>query len=214
MHESEKWKRSHSVVSDSSRPPGLQPTRLLHPWDFPGKSTGVGCHCLLHPLPPTNQKNAHSQSHPLWTLTLKLLTSLSRLGHTALRALVHCGSLCLAKQESYPFVLHSELCLWIWIQCRSSEAGFGFIATSAKPAPSPRWQQWPPPWGPHSSVRSSVAACFPAWPKATSLWMPTSWCPWEREQVSVVSAYSMLHTIPCTQIVSSRTRFLNLTDGL
>ena len=22
--------------------------RLLHPWDFPGKSTGVGCHCLLH----------------------------------------------------------------------------------------------------------------------------------------------------------------------
>ena len=27
---------------------GLQPTRLLHPWDFPGKSTGVGCHCLLH----------------------------------------------------------------------------------------------------------------------------------------------------------------------
>ena len=21
--------------------------KLLHPWDFPGKSTGVGCHCLL-----------------------------------------------------------------------------------------------------------------------------------------------------------------------
>ena len=26
---------------------GLQPTRLLCPWGFPGKSTGVGCHCLL-----------------------------------------------------------------------------------------------------------------------------------------------------------------------
>ena len=48
MHGSEKWKWSRSVVSDSSRPHGLQPTRLLHPWDFPGKSTGVGCHCLLH----------------------------------------------------------------------------------------------------------------------------------------------------------------------
>ena len=24
-----------------------QPTRLLHPWDYPGKSTGVGCHCVL-----------------------------------------------------------------------------------------------------------------------------------------------------------------------
>ena len=45
MHESEKWKGSRSVVSDSSRPHGLQPTRLLHPWDLPGKSTGVGCHC-------------------------------------------------------------------------------------------------------------------------------------------------------------------------
>ena len=47
MHESEKWKWSCSVVSNSSRSHGLQPTRLLHPWDFPGKSTGVGCHCLL-----------------------------------------------------------------------------------------------------------------------------------------------------------------------
>ena len=45
MHESEK--RSRSVVFDSSRPHGLQPTRLLRPWDFPDKSTGVGCHCLL-----------------------------------------------------------------------------------------------------------------------------------------------------------------------
>ena len=47
MHESEKWKWSRSVVSDSSRSHGLQPTRLLHPWDFPGKSTRVGCHFLL-----------------------------------------------------------------------------------------------------------------------------------------------------------------------
>ena len=28
-------------------PHGLQPTRLLCPWDFPGKKTGVGCHFLL-----------------------------------------------------------------------------------------------------------------------------------------------------------------------
>ena len=40
-----KWSRS--VVSNSSQPHGLQPTRLLHPRDFPGESTGVGCHCLL-----------------------------------------------------------------------------------------------------------------------------------------------------------------------
>ena len=47
MYESEKVKGSRSVVSDSQRPHGLQPTRLLHPWDFPGKRTGVGCHRLL-----------------------------------------------------------------------------------------------------------------------------------------------------------------------
>ena len=50
MHESEKWKWSRSVVSDPQWPHGLQPSRLLHPWDFPGKSTGVGCHQLyFHP---------------------------------------------------------------------------------------------------------------------------------------------------------------------
>ena len=48
MHDSEKSKWSHSVVSDPQWPHGLQLSRLLHPWDFPGKSTGVGCHCLLH----------------------------------------------------------------------------------------------------------------------------------------------------------------------
>ena len=40
MHESEKWSRS--VVSNSQQPHGLQPTRLLCPWDFPGKSTYLG----------------------------------------------------------------------------------------------------------------------------------------------------------------------------
>ena len=47
MHEGEKWKWNRSVLSDSERPHGLQPTGLLRPWGFPGKSTGVGCHCLL-----------------------------------------------------------------------------------------------------------------------------------------------------------------------
>ena len=50
MHESEKWKWSCSVVSDSLWTHGLQPTRLLHPWNFPGKSTGMGFHCLLQPI--------------------------------------------------------------------------------------------------------------------------------------------------------------------
>ena len=34
------------VVSDSVRPHRRQPTKLPHPWDSPGKNTGVGCHFL------------------------------------------------------------------------------------------------------------------------------------------------------------------------
>ena len=34
-------------MSDSVRPHRWQPTRLLCPWDSPGKNTGVGCHFLL-----------------------------------------------------------------------------------------------------------------------------------------------------------------------
>jgi len=34
-------------MSDSVRPHRLQPTRLLCPWDSPGKNTIVGCHFLL-----------------------------------------------------------------------------------------------------------------------------------------------------------------------
>ena len=36
-----------SVVSSSLWPPVLQPARLLCPWDFPRKNTGVGCHFLI-----------------------------------------------------------------------------------------------------------------------------------------------------------------------
>ena len=42
-----------SVMSNSSRPHGLQPTRLLCPWDSPGKNTGVRCHALLQGIFPT-----------------------------------------------------------------------------------------------------------------------------------------------------------------
>src|SRR5574341_845520 len=34
-------------MSNSVRPHRPQPTRLPHPWDSPGKNTGVGCHFLL-----------------------------------------------------------------------------------------------------------------------------------------------------------------------
>ena len=44
---------SHSVVSDSLRPHGLWPARLLCLWNSPSKNTGVGCHALLQGSFPT-----------------------------------------------------------------------------------------------------------------------------------------------------------------
>ena len=48
---------SCSVMSNSLQPHGQQPARLLCPWDFPGKNTGVGCHFLLQGIFPTQGSN-------------------------------------------------------------------------------------------------------------------------------------------------------------
>ena len=42
-----------SVMSHSLQPHGLKLTRLLCPWNFPGKNIGVGCHSLLQGIFPT-----------------------------------------------------------------------------------------------------------------------------------------------------------------
>ena len=66
------WKGKVKSLSraDSSRLHGLQPTRLFHPWDFPGKSTGVGCHCLLHfyiiSMPDFRIFSADSKDNKIW----------------------------------------------------------------------------------------------------------------------------------------------------
>ena len=48
---------SCSVVSDSVTPHGLQPSKLLCPWDSPGKNAEVGCHSLLQGIFPTQGSN-------------------------------------------------------------------------------------------------------------------------------------------------------------
>ena len=48
---------SHSVTSDSLRRYGLWPSRLLCPWDSPGKNPGVDNHSLLQGIFPTQESN-------------------------------------------------------------------------------------------------------------------------------------------------------------
>ena len=56
-------KQTHRVREEVTQsrltlhPRGLQPTRPLHPWDSPGKSTGVGGHFLLQGIFPTQLSN-------------------------------------------------------------------------------------------------------------------------------------------------------------
>ena len=54
-----KWKCQSLLLalSDSLWPHELQPPRLLCPWDFPGKNTGVRSHALLQRIFPTQGSN-------------------------------------------------------------------------------------------------------------------------------------------------------------
>ena len=53
-------------MSNSLQPYALWPTRLLCPWDSPGKNTGVGCHALLQGIFLTQGSNPHSLLLMLW----------------------------------------------------------------------------------------------------------------------------------------------------
>ena len=64
---------SSSVTSDSLGLFGLQPTRLLCPWDFSGKSTGMSCHFLLQGIFLTQGLKLHLLCllHCRWTLPIE-----------------------------------------------------------------------------------------------------------------------------------------------
>ena len=88
------WEFSRSVVSDSLRPCGLGPARLLCPGDSPGRNTGVGCHSLLQGVFPTQG------------LSMRLL-------HWQTGSLHHLGSPkgCLKGARPSKWVRHHHLCL-------------------------------------------------------------------------------------------------------
>ena len=47
---------SHYVLSDLFATLWTVPARILYPWDFPSKNTGVSCHFLLHGIFSTNDR--------------------------------------------------------------------------------------------------------------------------------------------------------------
>ena len=78
-----------SVTSDPLWTYGLQPARLLCPWDYPGKNNGVGCHFLFQGIFLTQWANCISCKSP------------------ALQA----KSLPLSRQASNIF---TDCSIWVW----------------------------------------------------------------------------------------------------
>ena len=116
-------------MSNSSRPHGLQPTRLLRPWDFPGKSTGVGCHCLLTKvggvqllfslLPPSGPLNP--LPHTAFPIGLPLVFAAAAQGSRGRNA-TFVSSLCLAPACQHPPERSLYLRLLSWfLHCRPAD---------------------------------------------------------------------------------------------
>ena len=100
-------------MSNPLRPHGLWPTRL-HPWDFPGKNTGVGTHSLLlgiFLIQGSNPSLLHHQVDSLQTEPLgKPLTTLSKIN----KVFFTCSKFCPRKRSKKlswvpAFFLHLHL---------------------------------------------------------------------------------------------------------
>jgi len=94
-----------TVVSDSLQPYGLS-TRLLCPWDSPGKSTGMGCHVLLQGIFQIQGLNLHLLRFLHWQAGSLPLAQPGKLVHNSLpqRILPLCLLKCLCS-------VHTEI---IW----------------------------------------------------------------------------------------------------
>ena len=55
------------------KPMDLQPARLLCPWNFPSKNTGVGCHSLFQGIFPTQGSNPSNLGLLHWQADLPIV---------------------------------------------------------------------------------------------------------------------------------------------
>ena len=121
---------SHSVMSDSLPPFGLQPSRILCPWDFSGKNTGVGCQFLLQGILLTQGSNPcllcllhcrwilYPLNHNIFAWLLKKKTYLVL--WFSVRGQLETGCSCLKKKKK----IYSDLPLLMTLMFSTS----GFVA--------------------------------------------------------------------------------------
>ena len=109
-------------MSNSVQPHRWQPTRLLRPWDFPGKSTGVRCHCLLQ-LHSIGQQIWKSQQWPQdWKRAV--FTLISKTGN-AKECSNHCTIVLISRASKITFkILQARFQLYMNWEIPDIQAGF------------------------------------------------------------------------------------------
>ena len=126
---------ARSVTCDSFWSHGLWgPTRLLCPWNFPAKNTGVGCHVLLQGIFPTQGLSPHLLH---WQDSLALCHLGNPSPHLAANKLGCCNLLDAGREdeisgsEMRDFVIHGQ----------SSNQGVGILALVSQ-APQTHRVMW------------------------------------------------------------------------
>ena len=145
-----------SVVSNSLRPHGLLPTRLLCSWDSPGKNTGVSCPALLQGIFPTQGSNPHllcllhwqEGSLPLaplgkpcffkWTCIFPLISFAPRIRRTLYYHICACNQTTFSN-KLFPWDSFREVRLF----SQKAQTLLDFLSHTASVCPPKCWHPFP-----------------------------------------------------------------------
>ena len=163
-----KWSVSPSVLSDSLWPHGLQPTRLLCPWDFPGKNKGEGCCSLLQGIFPTQWSNPG---------LLHCRQILYHLRHQGSPAEWRVWRVWLSSSKAVPGDLHvgKHLRGFKWSKVHNQGNGIGVCLL--------KFPFILPPW--HKTWTHQVTTC--------SLGMMLSWAKTGARELSSLNVWALVH---------------------
>ena len=98
-------------MSDSVRPHRQQPTRLPHPWDSPGKNTGVGCHFLLQCIKVKSESEV-AQSCPTPSDPMDCSLSGSSVHGVFQARVLEWGAIAFSDSALGRYISHSSTLAW------------------------------------------------------------------------------------------------------
>ena len=100
-------------MSDSVRPLRRQPIRLPHPWDSPGKNTGVGCHFLLQCMKAESESEV-AQSCPNLSDPMDCSLPGSSVHGIFQARVLEWGAIAFSETKTRSSIL--EVLFWYWLK--------------------------------------------------------------------------------------------------